>query len=122
MTLPITGAQWTALAMLAGLIALDTLLAWLKHGIHGTFDWRKFALFIRKQLYVVGSGIVLAVLHHDAPTGTQVFTSSIWWGSAIAVGMQYVFGDILGDKLGIIPSLQHVHQAQGGAGAAGKDA
>lgn len=100
--LPLTAQQWTLLAVLAGLILLDAVLAWLKYAAQHKFSWAKFGRFMRKQLYVIGGGVVLAVMHKDAPNGWKSLTSVVWWASAIAVGLQYVFGDILGTKLGLL--------------------
>ena len=102
MTLPLTTPQWALLAVLLGLILLDAVLAWFKYAAHGKFNMAKFALFIRKQFYVVGAGILVAVVHKYGPIGTKSITSAIWWSGALGVALQYVFGDILGTKLGII--------------------
>lgn len=38
------------------------------------------------------------------PPSVHALLSATWWAGAIAVALQYVLGDILGDKLGILPT------------------
>jgi hypothetical protein len=102
MQLPLGPQQWTALIILAALILLDAALAWVKNASRGTFTWAKFGLFVRKQFYVLGSAILLAVAQKYGPPSLQALTSVTWWAGAIAVALQYVIGDILGTKLGLI--------------------
>lgn len=108
MNLPLGPAQWISLAILAGLILLDAVLSWLRNATRGTFSWAKFALYIRKQFYVIGAGILLAVTQKYGPVGIHSLVSITWWTGAIGVGLQYTFGDILGTKLGIIHVTSNV--------------
>lgn len=102
--MPLGPAQWVALTILALLILLDAILAWARHAKRGTFTWAKFGLFVRKQFYVIGSGVLLAVAHKYGPPSLAAVTSATWWAGAIAVGLQYVIGDICGTKLGLFSS------------------
>jgi hypothetical protein len=107
MPLPLTVHQWMMLVALAGLVLLDAILAWIRNAAQGSFSWAKVALYIRKQFYIIGAGIALAVMHKDAPAGWQSATSVVWWTGAITVALQYVVGDILGTKLGIVGTTRN---------------
>ena len=123
MVLPLGPAQWIGLSILAALILLDAVLAWIKYAAHGTFSWSKFGLFVRKQAYVLLSGILVAVTHKYGPPSLSALTSVTWWAGAIAVALQYVVGDILGTKLGILRSISGLSSTPptgGSSTAAGK--
>lgn len=102
MSLPLGPHQWLLLAILMGLILADAVLAWIKNAKRGTFTWAKFGLFVRKQAYVLVAGIGLAVVTKYGPVTARDIGNVTWWSGAISVGLQYVFGDILGSKLGLI--------------------
>lgn len=100
--LPLGPHQWLMLVLISALILLDAVLAWVKCATRGSFSWSKFGLFVRKQAYVLLAAILVAVTTQYGPPSLQSIGSITWWTGAIAVALQYVIGDILGDKLGLI--------------------
>jgi hypothetical protein len=86
--------ETTALAVIAGLIGLDTLLAWITAAINGTFAWSKAGQFVRTNLLgYLGGGILTAVVSRLNPTLQSVVTPG-FWVAAVAVAAKFVLGDL----------------------------
>jgi|BEDMetMinimDraft_1075159.scaffolds.fasta_scaffold00751_1 hypothetical protein len=94
MVLHIPAGEATALAVIGGLIGLDTLLAWITAAVSGTFQWSKAGQFVSTNvLGYLGGGLVAAVLSQLNPTLQSIVTPG-FWVAATAVAAKFLLGDL----------------------------
>ncbi len=87
-------AQVWALAVVLGLIFLDTLLAWGIAAVSGTWRWSLVGQFVATNLFrYIGGGLVLAVTAQLHPSLSTLLTPA-FWTAAVAVALKFLFGDI----------------------------
>jgi len=111
--LHIPAGEATALGVIGGLIALDTLLAWVTAAVSGTFQWAKAGQFVKTNILgYLGGGIVTAVTSQLNPTLHNIVTPG-FWVAASAVAAKFLLGDLTTKAKALEETLAHrAHKAE----------
>lgn len=83
-----------ALAVIAALVVVDTLLAYAVAALTGTWKWSLVGQFVATNVFrYIGGGLVLAVVSQLHPS-LQSLLTPVFWGAAVTVALKFLFGDI----------------------------
>jgi hypothetical protein len=114
----VLSSQWAGIAVVFGLILVDTLIAYVEAIKSHTWSWSKVGQFVQTNVFgKIGGLIAAAVMANGSPSLSQL-TQPAWWAATIAVVAQTVLGDIAGKVHDLTP-VQTVANPPSGEKAGG---
>jgi len=104
---------WLALAVIAGLIGVDTLLGWMLAVKNHTWSWAKAGQFVGTNvLHYLGGGIIAAVMANLHP-GLSSLLNPAFYVAAASVSAKFVLGDIAEKVQEVIAQQPQQTKAEG---------